>query len=187
MLIVGLGNPGKEYSLTHHNIGFILIDKIAESFHAEFHLEKKFQGEVAVFTYNNEKVYLLKPMTYMNNSGIAVKKLIDYYKISIEDTLVIHDDMDMVFGKIRIRNNGSSGGHNGIKSIIKETSSEEFKRFKVGIGHGNNHSEEGIIDFVLSNFTKEEKEIVESIKKQAPEIIKDLLDNNIEFVMNKYN
>ena len=187
MLIVGLGNPGSEYENTHHNVGFIMANAIAKDFKIDFHIEKKFQGQIATFNYNSQKHYLLEPLTYMNNSGQSVKKVMDYYKIPLEELFVIYDDMDLTFGKKRIRKNGSSGGHNGIKSIIKEVGSEEFKRLRIGIGHGKDTSNEGVIDFVLSKFNSQEKTIIQEIIKEVPDIIKDLIDNDITYIMNKYN
>lgn len=187
MLIVGLGNPGKEYANTHHNIGFIMVDKLAEYFKTKYKFEKKFQGDVAEFKYNGEKHYILKPQTYMNNSGISVKALCDYYKIDIDDIFVVYDDMDLPVGTKRIRSNGSSGGHNGIKSIIAHLGSSEFKRLRIGIGRSKDVSNDGVIHHVLSNFTKNEVELIQPIRDLIPDIVTDLLNNNIDYIMNKYN
>ena len=184
MLIVGLGNPGSEYAANHHNIGFMMVDSVADKYNVKFKNEKKFQAEVAEFRYNNEKHYIIKPQTYMNLSGKSVKAFVDYYKISLDDIIVIYDDLDIPLGDIRIRKNGSSGGHNGMKSIISNLNSEEFKRIRIGIGR---NSDNNVIDYVLSDFTNAEKQIIEPVINMAPAIITDLLDRDIDYIMNKYN
>ena len=126
MIIVGLGNVGKEYENTHHNAGFLALDSIAKANQLEFRLEKKFQAYICEYIYQNEKHLLVKPTTYMNHSGIAVKLILDYYKKGMDDLFVIYDDLDMPVGKLRLRQSGSAGGHNGIKNIILHTGSQNF-------------------------------------------------------------
>lgn len=132
MLIVGLGNPGDEYKQTRHNIGFMLIDRIAKEFNIS--MKRKFQGIYGIGEILGKKVYLLKPETYMNRSGISVRECSDFYKIDISDIIVAHDDIHIPFGSIKLKHNGTAGGHNGIKSIINMLSTQEFKRLKIGVG-----------------------------------------------------
>ena len=135
-LIVGLGNPGTEYQDTWHNLGFIAVDQIKEKYadpNADFKDEKKFKASICEFATLGEKLILAKPLTFMNNSGQAVKKIADFYKINPSDIWVIHDEIDLPIGKIRISHNASAGGHKGVQSIIDELSSQTFARFRVGI------------------------------------------------------
>ena len=127
MLIVGLGNPGKEYANTHHNIGLMFVDKVAESYNVTFKPEKKFQCLVGEFVQNGKKHYIMKPTTYMNLSGHAVRLFTDYYNIDSSEVFVIYDDMDLDVGVLRLREKGSAGGHNGIKNIIENIKTSEFK------------------------------------------------------------
>lgn len=156
-LIVGLGNPGKEYSKTRHNIGFIITDAILSDFNFPvFKEDKKLKSELSIGNINGEKIILAKPTTFMNLSGLAVKEISSFYKINHKDIFIIQDDKDMDFLKIRFKNEVSGdGGHNGIKSIIKELSRKDLNRFKIGIS--NELLEKIPTDkFVLSNFSKEE-------------------------------
>ncbi|QFR39059.1 aminoacyl-tRNA hydrolase [Candidatus Gracilibacteria bacterium 28_42_T64] len=152
-LIIGLGNPGDQYKLTRHNLGFLFLDYFAgkENF-SDFHFESKFKGEISNGIFEGEKTILLKPQTFMNLSGESLRKIIDFYKIDPEDWIVVFDDMSMDFGKVRFRDKGSAGGHNGIKDIIRHFK-DDFKRIKVGVGF-NSHFE--VSDWVLSKFTEEE-------------------------------
>jgi len=186
-LIVGLGNPGKEYELTHHNVGFMALDKVANSFNIEFKKTLKFNCDLAELIYNNDKVLFCKPLTFMNNSGESVYKISQFYKIDSSDILVIHDDLDLPLAKLRIRHNGSSGGHNGIKSIINHLHSEEFPRIRIGIDNPNKHSESGVIDYVLSKFSKTDLDLLNKTLDIMPNIIKDYLENDINYIMNHYN
>lgn len=176
-LIVGLGNPGEEYDNTRHNIGFILIDKYL----GNVKYKSKFNG---LFYEKNgeEKVIFVKPQTYMNNSGECVSKFVKYYDIEMEDILVIQDDLDINIGKYKFKINSSSGGHNGIKSIINYLGNDNFFRLKVGI---SNTKKGDVIDFVLGKFNKEELNTIDFEK------LKDAIDDFIKFdygyVMNKYN
>ena len=130
-MIVGLGNPGSKYHETRHNIGFMAIDRLAKVFNVTFSEEKNFKAEVGSCFVNGEKVYLVKPTTFMNNSGIAIHALLTYYNIDIKDFLVIYDDLDMEVGRIRLRQKGSAGGHNGIKSIIAHTGTQHLTVLKL--------------------------------------------------------
>ncbi len=152
-LIVGLGNPGEQYQKTRHNVGFMTVDALAGKLNLSFRFEKKFQGELAMGTIQDEKVFLLKPHTFMNLSGESVKAVLEYYHIPVEDLLVISDDLDSPLGRIRFRAEGSSGGHNGHKNIILHLHTEAYKRLKIGIGRSTAFS---MVDWVLQNFTSEE-------------------------------
>ena len=132
-LIAGLGNPGAEYANTKHNVGFMLIDALAEHLNASA-WKVDFSSSVAEARIGGEKIFLVKPLTYMNNSGEAIGPMLSYYKLSSEDLIVVHDDMDIPVGTVRIRKKGSSGGHNGIKSILSHVDSEAFARVRIGIG-----------------------------------------------------
>ena len=145
-LIVGLGNPGEGYSKTRHNIGFLAIDKLADKYNATFQLETKFKGMIASVNINGKKTLLLKPMTYMNLSGES-------------DIIIILDDLDSHLGRVRIREKGSAGGHNGLKSIVNHLKTEEYKRIKVGI---DRHPQIPVIDWVLKKFTNDELAVLEN-------------------------
>ena len=183
MLIVGLGNPGKQYELTHHNVGFIALDKIAEYYKTNFSYESKFQALVAEIRINNVKHFLVKPTTFMNLSGIAVSTMMNYYKIEPNDVLIIHDDMDFELGSIHIRKSGSGGGHNGMKSVVKEVGTKDVPRIRVGIGK----SSKEMVDFVLSKFSKSEMSILSDTMIQMPSIAEDFFESGIDYIMNKYN
>ena len=182
-LIVGLGNPGDEYKNTRHNIGWIFIDALANDLGITIE-KKKFNGLYAETNINGEKVILLKPLSYMNLSGEVVSKYLSYFKIKVEDMLVINDDLDLDFGKIRLRENGSSGGHNGLKNIALNIKTEDFKRVKFGISNNKNMDTK---DYVLGSFSKEEKEILEDKKETMINILKDFISLDFDRLMNKYN
>lgn len=153
-LIVGLGNPGKEYENTRHNSGFCVMDELAKECQVQIE-QKKFKSLIATTRIHGEQVMLMKPQTYMNNSGEAVIEAVKFYHIDLEDILVIYDDMDMPIGKIRLREKGSAGGQNGVKSIIAHLHTQDFKRIRVGIGKD---SRVPIVDWVLGKIRKEELE-----------------------------
>lgn len=179
-LIVGLGNPGKEYEKTRHNIGFMCIDNYIKN----DLWKEKFNALYQEISINNEKVIFIKPLTYMNLSGQAVKSFAVYYKIDIDDILIIQDDMDLSLGQIKLKINSGSGGHNGIKSIISELKSENFPRLKIGISHNKNYDTK---DYVLGKFSAEEFEILNKTIENSKEIIDCFLKNGIEKSMNLYN
>ncbi|MFA5916695.1 MAG: aminoacyl-tRNA hydrolase [Candidatus Gracilibacteria bacterium] len=152
-LIVGLGNPGKDYEFTRHNLGFLFLDYLKEKKgFSDFKEESKFKGSISNGFIKGEKTILLKPLTYMNISGESLRKVVDFYKVDLEDMIVIYDDISMDFGKIRFKDTGSAGGHNGVKSIISHFG-DKWKRIKVGIGLNTNYD---VSDWVLSKFTKDE-------------------------------
>lgn len=183
-LIVGLGNPGNEYSKTRHNIGFQLLDYIASSNNIEFKSDKKFNAECATCMVNGEKVHLIKPLSYMNLSGIVVSKYANFYNIASSDILVIQDDLDMDFGKIRILYDSTSGGHNGIKNIIECLGTKEFTRLKIGISNNKNYDTK---DYVLGKFSKEESDILTNIYSNLENIINDFIELDTDKLKQKYN
>ena len=182
-LVVGLGNPGREYEKTRHNIGFMCLDKIAEYFKVTFD-SNKFNGSYTQFTHNGEKIILLKPGKYMNLSGEVIRDFVKFYKINIEDILIICDDLDTNVGTYRLRYKGSSGGHNGLKNIELNLSTKEYKRIKIGI---SNNKLMDTKDYVLGKFMKEEMNLIQPIIDKMPSIIEDYLKLSFDHVMNKYN
>lgn len=184
-LIVGLGNPGKTYDNTRHNIGFMCVDAWLKQNYTTFSLNKKFEAEMAELNVNNNKVVVIKPQTFMNSSGSSVSKVMNYYNIELDDLIVIQDDLDLDFGKIRLKFNSSSGGQNGIKDIINHLHSQEFLRIKVGI---KNQFKQNPADFVLANFNQEEKQQLEQIIAQVCAILDDFSRGEARSdLMNKYN
>lgn len=181
-LIVGLGNPGKEYEKTRHNIGFMAVDKYAEKENLTF--KEKMGGLYTETIINNEKIIILKPLSYMNLSGIVVKKYVDYYKINIEDIIIIHDDLDMELGKLKLKIGGSSGGHNGIKNISENLNNQNYKHIKLGIGKKNNID---IKDYVLSKFTKDDLEKIDKQNEKIVEIIEKINIITLDKAMSLYN
>ena len=182
-LIVGLGNPGSEYENTRHNIGFQLLDFIVKNKEIHF-LRNKFNGEYAETFINGEKVILLKPLSFMNLSGSVVEKFVSFYKIDIHDILVIHDDLDMNFGRIKIVNNSSSGGHNGIKDIEKCLGTKNYARLKIGIANDKSMDTK---DYVLGQFTEEERKILQIVDKSLVNVIDDFCTMSLDQLMSKYN
>ena len=181
-LIVGLGNPGTEYKNTRHNIGFMVIDHFAKQEKIIFH--KKFNGMYAKIYKDGEFFLLLKPLSYMNLSGTIVKKYVDYFKIDPSNILVIHDDMDLPCGKIKIKCGGSSGGHNGVQNIIDEINSKNFSRFKIGI---DKNKDIDVVNYVLGQFTDSEFELINKAISISSKVIDDFLNIDIDRIMNKYN
>ena len=182
-LIVGLGNPGKEYENTRHNAGFKFIDKFAESQNLNFNKEK-FNGLYTEFNYKNEKIILLKPQKYMNLSGEVLIKFKEFYKIDLNDILVICDDLDTPLGKIKLKYKGSSGGHKGLKNIESHLHSNEYKRIKIGI---SNNKAKDKIDYVIGKMPKEELDTLEQVTNKSKEILIDYLNMSFDNLMNKYN
>lgn len=182
-LIVGLGNPGKEYKNTRHNIGFDVIDLYIKE--RNFSLNKnKFDGIYTQEVINGEKVIFLEPQKYMNLSGEVVRKFVDYFDISIENILVIQDDLDQPVGKIKLKRNSSSGGHNGIKNIEQHLGTKDYKRLKIGI---SNNKRIDTKNYVLGNISSEERKILDDSIKKSLDIIDDFLSMDFEMLMSKYN
>lgn len=182
-LIIGLGNPGKEYENTRHNIGFNVLNSYLEKNNLKLDKEK-FNGLYTKTSINNEDVIFLEPQTYMNSSGDSVRKIMDFYKIDVENILVIQDDLDMEIGKIKLKENSSSGGHNGIKDIEEKLGTNSIKRLKIGI---SNNKMMDTKDYVLGKFSKEEKEVLEKTYNICLNIIDDFFVMNFDLLMGKYN
>lgn len=187
ILIIGLGNPGKKYEKTRHNIGFRAIDEIAANFQfPNFNFQKIFNAEISKGEIAGQKVILAKPQTFMNNSGIAVKKLIKNLKLEIKNLIVIHDDIDLPLGKIRIVKNRGAAGHKGVESIIKEIETKNFVRFRIGI-QPKNGKPKNPEKFVLERFNKGEEKIINEVIKKIAEAIEFFLTEGAEKTMTKYN
>ncbi|MBO8178327.1 MAG: aminoacyl-tRNA hydrolase [Bacillus sp. (in: Bacteria)] len=183
-LIVGLGNPGTKYERTRHNIGFEVIDELAKRFASPL-TESKFKGLYTIIRYSSEKVILLKPMTYMNLSGESIRAVVDYYDIDPEHILVIYDDLDLPVGKIRLRQKGSAGGHNGIKSTIAHLGTQNFNRIRIGIDRPTNGM--SVPDYVLGKFTKEEWETMGDVIQRCADACEEWMEKPFLQVMNRYN
>lgn len=179
-LIAGLGNIGDKYCFTRHNAGFMVLDKLALDNNFSFREENKLK----CFLAKSGDIIYIKPTTFMNLSGEAVRAVMDYYQINVKDILIVYDDIALDLGRIRFRANGSDGGHNGIKSIIKHVGTKEFDRLKIGIGPQPNIPSE---NFVLQNFPKEQLEELKEILKRADEAIEFYLKNDIQKAQNKFN
>lgn len=183
-MIIGLGNPGKKYEKTRHNIGFQVVDELAVRLNAP-PMQSKFNGMYTVVHRPEGKVMLVKPLTYMNLSGECVRPLMDYYNIDVEDLIVLYDDLDFAPGELKLRQKGSAGGHNGMKSLIQHIGTDKFKRIRLGIGRPTNGMK--VVDYVLANFSKEESpDIQEMVNQSATACIEWLQTPYLE-VMNKYN
>ena len=183
-IIAGLGNPGAEYAHTKHNVGFMLVDALAERLNAPAWKEDFFSS-VTEMRIGGEKVFLVKPLTYMNNSGEAIGPMLSYYKMETDDLTVVHDDMDIPAGMVRIRKKGSSGGHNGIKSILAHVGGEDFARVRIGIGRPP--AGWTVINHVLAPFSSEDvPKIREAINYLLP-AVECIVTDGVDLVMNRYN
>ena len=191
-LIVGLGNPGKEYENTRHNMGFKVLNKLSKKYNIPI-TKSKFNGKYGTGIIENEKVILLEPQTYMNLSGEAIKPMLDFYKVDYSNLLVIYDDIDVEPGKVKIRTKGGPGTHNGMKSVVKEIGTEEFPRIRVGIGQPI--IKLAMIDYVIGYVPEEELEdltficdnILEEGIEKAEKAIEEILKHGINYAMNKFN
>lgn len=184
-IIVGLGNPGKDYKGTRHNIGYEVIDALADKAGISV-LEKKHKAVIGKGVLCGQKVILAKPQTYMNLSGESVRELIDYYKIDeTEQLVIISDDISLDVGQLRVRGKGSAGGHNGLKNIILHLSHDQFMRVKVGVGEKPKGYD--LADYVLGHFAGEEKKVMEVAAKEAAEAVCSIMTEGMESTMNKYN
>ncbi len=180
--IVGLGNPGKKYEGTRHNLGFNVIAKIAEKLNVDT-TQQKFNSIFAKTQVKGETILLVQPLTFMNRSGQAVREVVDFYKLDMDDLLVIYDDKDFNIGQVRLRKQGSAGGHNGIKSIINSLGTNEFNRMRLGIGA----PEYDQINHVLSKFYPEEQKVIDKVIDHAAEAVIYFANNTMDNTMNKYN
>ena len=184
-IIVGLGNPGKDYAGTRHNVGFQIIDKIADDYDINV-IESKHKAFIGKGYVDGHKVILVKPQTFMNLSGESVRAVIDYYKIEEQkELIVIYDDVSMDVGQIRIRKKGSAGGHNGIKNIIAHLGHDVFLRIKVGVGEKPKGHD--LADYVLGHFDKAEQEIMDDSGYRAAEAVRLLISGKVDEAMNQYN
>jgi len=181
-LIVGLGNPGKEYEDTRHNIGFKVVDNIAKEYNIEIN-RQKFKGVYGEGFIDGEKVILLKPTTYMNLSGDSVREVVDFYKLTNEEVLIIYDDISLDVGRLRIREKGSAGGHNGIKSIIAQLGTDVFPRIKVGVGQPNVN----LVNYVLGKFTKEEMVVLSESIDASTKATREIIKCDVKTAMNQFN
>ena len=181
-LIVGLGNPGKEYENTRHNIGFEVIDYIANKYNIELN-RVKFKGIYGEGFIQNKKVILLKPTTYMNLSGESIREVINFYKLTEEDLIVLYDDISLEVGRLRIREKGSAGGHNGIKSIIANLSTDVFSRIKIGVGQPKGD----LVAHVLGKFNKEEQEVLKESMEASALAVEIIIKEDAKEAMNKLN
>ena len=181
-LIVGLGNPGKEYDGTRHNIGFETIDYLSKKYNIDVN-RTKFKGIFGEGFINNKKVVLLKPSTYMNLSGESIREAINFYKLENEEVLVIYDDISLEVGKIRIREKGSAGGHNGIKSIIANMSTDVFPRIKIGVGQPKGD----LVSHVLGKFSQEEINDLNEVIEASSEAVEIIVKDGTKEAMNKLN
>ena len=184
-LVVGLGNPGKDYERTRHNCGFMAIDMLAEKLSCKID-KGKFQGLYGQTVYKGNKLFLLKPLTYMNLSGQSILQLSAYYKIPPARIIVLFDDISLEPGRLRIRGDGSAGGHNGIKSIIQELGSQDFPRVKIGVG-GKPHPDQNLADWVLSGFDSADKKALEFALRNAGDAALCIIEKNVQEAANKYN
>jgi PTH1 family peptidyl-tRNA hydrolase len=181
-LVAGLGNPGREYEGTRHNIGFMVLDYMSQKF--GFNISKiKFKGLIGEYVLKGEKILFLKPSTFMNLSGESIREAADFYNIPKENIIIIYDDMALEVGRLRIRPSGSDGGHNGMKSIIYQLNSKDFPRVRVGIGKSNYDT----VSHVLGKFSKDEKELIVNTIEMSSDAVQEIIENGVQSAMNKYN
>ncbi|MEG0829795.1 MAG: aminoacyl-tRNA hydrolase [Anaerovoracaceae bacterium] len=182
-IIVGLGNPGKKYENTRHNIGFIAVDQLAEKNNINI-TKIKHKALVGEGRISGQKVLLVKPQTYMNLSGNSVREVMEYYKVDVENLIVIYDDIDLDAGVLRIRKKGSAGTHNGMKSVIYDLKSDRFPRIRIGIGSSGNMD---LANYVIGGFTKGEKTLLEDVVTNGVLAAESIIKDGIEKAMNAYN
>jgi PTH1 family peptidyl-tRNA hydrolase len=188
--LIGLGNPGKKYTKTRHNIGFLILENLSKKYNSNFLLKDKLRSFCSEFKINDATYRLFLPNTFMNNSGDAVRAIIDWYKINLDQIFVIVDDKDLPLGKIRFRKKGSSGGHNGLKSIIEKLRTQDFNRIRIGIGspasidETNNYN---TISHVLGNITSDEKSILDKVYTKVIESLEQLNTKKEELIINDLN
>lgn len=184
-LLVCLGNPGDKYENTRHNVGFMVADEIGQRQHAPIQ-KIKFKALTNLFTISGEKVLVMKPVTYMNLSGEAVRQAADFYKIDPGHVLVVSDDTALAVGRLRIRRGGSAGGHNGLKSIIQHLGSDQFPRLRVGVGE-KPHPDYDLADWVLGKFQGEDKKAIDAAVKRAADAVECVIAEGCDRAMNKFN
>ena len=180
-VIVGLGNPGSKYSETRHNAGFWFVDEVARKYSATFRQEKKFHGEVAKISLAGKDIWLLKPDTFMNGSGLSVKSLLSFYRITAEQLLVAHDEIDLPPGTTKLKLSGGHGGHNGLRDIISQLGSKDFHRLRIGVGHPG--SKDQVVDYVLHNASRDDRISIDNDIDAAVSIVPDLATGALEQAM----
>ena len=183
LLLVGLGNPNPNNTDNRHNVGFLVIDEINKKFKLSKQ-KPKFKGLLTTGNINEQKVYAIKPLTFMNSSGICIKELIEYFKIDVKDVFVFHDDMDIDLAKVKVKLGGSNAGHNGIESIDKNIG-KNYSRIRIGIGRPQKNSSG--VDYVLDNFSNEEKDNVEAVAKNIIESLSILINKDLDLFSSKIN
>ncbi len=185
IVIVGLGNPTNKYNGTRHNVGFDAVDKIAEDYGIELGVYK-YKALCGKGSIGGEKVFLMKPQTFMNNSGEAVREAMNFYKFDPEnDMIVIYDDINLSVGKLRIRAKGGAGGHNGVKSIIAHSGTEKFKRIRIGVGEKPVYMD--LADYVLGHFSRGDRKLIDDAMDDVSDAVSIMIENDINAAMNKYN
>lgn len=183
-LVVGLGNPGTDYAHTRHNAGFLVVDEVAAAWGISIH-QKKFNVELGRGRVNGIETLLVKPQAYMNKSGLPVRQVGDYFKISYQDMLVIHDDIDLEFGRLKIKVKGGHGGHNGVRSLIDALGEDAFVRLRVGVGRSGN--EGNVVNHVLGTFNQQERASLEKVIKRARDAVETILCEGAKEGMNRFN
>ena len=190
IFLIGLGNPGKKYSKSRHNIGFLLLENFSKKYNSNFLLKDKLKSSCSEFQINDSTFRLFLPNTFMNNSGDAVRAIVDWYKINLDQLFIIVDDKDLPLGKIRFRKKGSSGGHNGLKSIIEKLRTNNFNRIRIGIGSPSLSKEKNnfnTISHVLGNISAEEKQILDQVFNRVIESLEQLNTKKEEYIINELN
>lgn len=183
-IVAGLGNPDKKYEKTRHNVGFMTARKIKKQFGLD-RSRRKFQAKTNQGKIAGEEVLLLRPQTYMNNSGLAVREAAVFYKVPADHIIIIYDDIALPLGQLRLRKSGSAGGHNGIKSIISHLGTQDFPRIRIGVG--SNKGEGDLVDYVLGVFSKEEQKTIDEATDRAAEAVQCILEEGMEKAMNRFN
>lgn len=186
LLIVGLGNPGKKYEMTRHNIGFIILEAFAHMHGWSFKDDSRFEGKTAKGQIGDCKVHLVMPQTYMNESGRSVRRYSDFYKLSADQMIVVVDDVDIPFGMLRVKESGGAGGHNGLKSIQKHMGTQNYVRLRMGIGE-KKHAQQDLADHVLSRFTSEETTLLGSFIEEGVATLLRMTREELSAVMNATN
>ena len=190
IFLIGLGNPGKKYSKSRHNVGFLLLENFSKKYNSNFLLKDKLKSSCSEFQINDSNFRLFLPNTFMNNSGDAVRAIVDWYKINLDQIFIIVDDKDLPLGKIRFRKKGSSGGHNGLKSIIEKLKTHNFNRIRIGIGSPPSNKETNnfnTISHVLGNISLEEQLILDKVYKKVIKSLEQLNTRKEEYIMNELN
>ena len=182
-VIIGLGNPGAKYSETRHNAGFWFVDRVAAKYSAVFRPDRKFYGELAKISLQGREIWLLKPDTFMNRSGLAVKSLLTFYRLAADQLLVAHDEIDLPPGTIKLKTGGGHGGHNGLRDIINQLASRDFHRLRIGVGHPG--SKDQVVDYVLHNASRDERALIDRDIDDAVAVLPELASGAFEQAMQK--